>query len=131
MNQRETVELVMDAVHRRDFDDLERSGVMHPEVEFYSIVAQSEGSFYRGMDGLREWAVMADDMWEDFRVHLVDVRAGTEGRALIRLRLTGTARGSRVPLDVLVAQVWQWRDGMLWRNVAFSDHDEAARAAGL
>ena len=125
------VESVLAAVDRRDFDALAGSGVIHPEVEFHSIVAQTEGSMYRGIDGLRAWAEMADDMWADFRIEVIDVRPGTQDRALIRLRLTGRARSSGVPLDVQVAQVWKWRDGQLWRNVAFSDHDEAARAAGI
>ena len=104
---------------------------MHPEMEFHSIVARAEGSIYRGVDGLRAWGRMADDMWADFQIEVLEVRPGSADRALVRLRLTGVARGSGVPLDVLAAQVWHWRDGLLWRNVAYSDHDEAARAAGL
>ena len=129
-SMRETVEFVIESVDRRDFEAIERSGVMHPEMEFHSIVARAEGSFYRGVDGLREWAVMADDMWDGFRVQVVDVRSGDD-RALVHLRLTGVAHSSRVPLDQLVAQVWHWRDGLLYRNVAYFDHDDAARAAGL
>ena len=131
MSRRDEVALVMDLVNRRDFDALERSGTTHPEIEFQSIVSQAEGGVYRGMDGLRAWAEMADDMWADFRIEVLDVRPGSKERALVRLRLTGIARASGVPLDVLVAQVWRWRDGLVWRNVAYSDHDEAARAAGL
>ena len=131
MNLPKAVEFVLAAVDRRDFDALERSGVMHPQLEFHSIVAQAEGSVYRGIDGLRDWARMADDMWDGFRIDIIDVNPGARDRALVRLRLKGTARASGVPLDVPVAQVWQWRDGQLWRNVAFSDHDEAARAAGI
>ena len=124
------VEFVLGAVNRRDVDALASSGVMHPELEFHSIVAQAEGSFYRGVDGLRAWGRMADDMWEGFRIEVVDVKTGTD-RALVHLRLTGVSRGSRVPLDQLTAQVWHWRDGLLWRNVAYSALEDAARAAGL
>ena len=131
MNLQEFVELVIDAIDRRDFDELERRGIMDPELEFHSVVAQAEGSFYRGMDGLRAWGRMADDMWDGFRIEVLDVQPGTADRALVRLRLTGVARGSGVPLDVQVAQVWHWRDGQLWRNVAYSGHDDATRAAGL
>ncbi len=131
MSLRETDDLINDKVDRRDFDALGRSGLLHPELEFHSVVSQAEGSVYRGIDGLRAWGEMADDMWRDFRIAVVDVRPGDADRALVLLHLTGTARGSGVPLDVRVAQVWQWRDGLLWRNVAYSDHDQAVRAAGL
>lgn len=131
MSLRQTVEFVLSAVDRRDFDAIERSGVMHPEMEFHSVVARAEGTYFLGVDGLREWAEMADDMWQDFRVEVHEIRLGTDARVLVRLRLTGVSRGSGVPLDQLTAQVWHWRDGLLWRNIAYSDHDEAARAAGL
>jgi ketosteroid isomerase-like protein len=129
-NRRQQTEAILAAVNRRDFDALDGLG-FHPEVEFHSLVSVAEGGFYRGIDGLRAWGVMADDMWRDFHIEVLDVIDAPRERILALLRLTGTARGSGVPLDQRVAQVWEWRDGLLWRNTAYTDHDDAYRAAGL
>ena len=130
MSGREHVEAIMDAVNRRDFGELERLGY-RDDTEFHSIVARTEGSHYTGLDGARDWAAMADDTWAGFHCEVLEVVEAAEARAVVILRLSGTARASGVPLDVKVAQVWEWReDGSLLRNTAYGDRDEAMRAAG-
>ncbi len=129
-SRRQQVQIILDAVNRRDFDALGGLG-FHDQVEFHSLVSVAEGGFYRGIDGLRQWGAMADDMWTDFHIELLDVIDASDDRVLVLLRLTGRARSSGVPLDQRVAQVWQWRDGLLWRNTAYSNHEDAYRATAL
>ena len=120
---------VMDAINARDFDAL-ASVPFDEEFEFHSRISVSEGDTYRGMDGLREWAADVDEVFEDFHAAVTEVQAADD-RAVVVFHVTGRARGSGVPLDVRLAQVWTWREGKLWRNVAYSDREEAMRAAGV
>jgi ketosteroid isomerase-like protein len=126
----ELVRGVAAALNARDFEALAEFP-LDPGFEFRSLISDSEGSVYRGFDGLREWAANVDEVFEDFRFDILEVRPASEDAAVVMLRITGRARGSGAPFDERNAQVWLWRDGRLWRNEAYSNPDDALRAVGL
>lgn len=121
---------IIEAVNARDFEILEGLP-LHPEFEFNSLISIAEGTTYVGIDGLRKWAADLDEVFEDFRVLILEVRPAGDDAAVVTMRVTGSAKSSGAPFDERNAQVWRWRDGLLWRNDAYSNPDEALRAAGL
>jgi hypothetical protein len=72
-----------------------------------------------------------DTTWANVHIELVEFHDAGEDQAVAITRLTGKARQSEIPLDVLMGQVITWRDGKPWRNEAFTDRRKALEAAGL
>lgn len=125
--QTEAIFLALDA---RDFDAL-GDLPFHPDMEFHSVFAAAEGGVYHGIEGLREWARDVDSTFDDFTVELIDFREVDHERAVVVARTAGKAKGSGLPVDVRLGQVWTWRNGLLWRNEVYSDMREAFAAVGL
>ncbi|HEX8646372.1 MAG TPA: nuclear transport factor 2 family protein [Thermoleophilaceae bacterium] len=119
---------LIDATIRRDFGALE-GGMLHPDFEYESLFAQAEGEVWRGVNGLRRWAEEVDTIWEDFRVTVEGIEVVDDDTAVLCARLTGRARGSGVPLDQQIGQVWIRRDGMVERVVAHPTLEDARAAA--
>ena len=129
--KRELAEAVLAGLNARDFAALAELP-WHPEMEFHSVLAAFEGEMvYHGIEGLREWAKAADSAFDDFRSELVAFREIDDERVLLTVRATGRARASGVPIDTLLAQIWTWRSGKMWRNQVFTDPRDALEAAGL
>jgi ketosteroid isomerase-like protein len=125
--QTEAIFLALDA---RDFDAL-GDLPFHPDMEFHSVFAAAEGGVYHGIEGLREWARDVDSTFDDFTIELVDFREVDDERAVVVARTAGKAKGSGLPVDVRLGQVWTWRNGLLWRNDVYTDMREALEAVGL
>ncbi len=123
----EVVKRVQDAINQRDVETLRE--ILHPHGEFRSALARAEGGVYRGVEGMRQYFGDVVAVWEDFRIELEDVREAGD-QLVVVWRATGTSRAG-VPLDQVIAQVWTWREGRLWRNESFTDVGEALEAAGL
>ena len=125
------VEIVRAAAAAWDRGDLEAlESLLSPEVELVPLRAQLEGKVYRGRAGLRQ---MWDDLhadWEELQLPIERMLDG--GELVVALgRLTARGRASGVDLDVPLGQVWEVRDGTIVRMHAYSDPDDAVRAAGL
>lgn len=128
-NRRKHLEDVWEAINARDFAAL--ADLLHPEGEFRSAIAVAEGEVYYGIDGLRRWAENVDATWQALHSEIVEFHDLGEERTLLITRITGKAKLSGVPLDVLTGQMITWRDGKPWRNETFSDRCKALEAAGL
>jgi ketosteroid isomerase-like protein len=89
-----------------------------------------EGAVRHGADSVieffREWTEPWDDLELDWEIH----EAGPE-RALAIIDMRGRGRGSGVPTEMRVGQLWTFRDGRAVRMEMYSDLDEARRAAGI
>ena len=95
-------------------------------------MAASEGRVYRGaVAGLRQWARDIDATWDDFQIELQEIHDAGDDRNVATLRITGRGRGSGIPLDMRISQLWTWRDGQWLANESFTDPREAFRRAGL
>ena len=126
----ELIRNIVSALNARDFEALAEFP-FHPEFEFHSLISDAEGAAYVGLDGLREWAADLDEVFEEFRPEVLEVRRAGEDTAVVIFRVAGTAKASGAPFDERNAQIWRWRDGLLWRNEAYSNPEDALRAAGL
>jgi ketosteroid isomerase-like protein len=94
------------------------------------VIGAVEQRVYAGTEGLQAFVADMDTIWDGYRVELRDVRIAGE-RAVAVMHITGAARASGIPLNQEVAQVVTWRDGRVWRIVAYTAPAEALKAVGL
>jgi ketosteroid isomerase-like protein len=102
--------------------------VVDEDVEFTSLVAEAEGTSFRGHQGVRSWWDTVYRAFEDPRWEVLEVRPSAD-RSVIKIRMSGTLRG------VEVAQtMWQATrvdDGKVCWWAFFRTEEEALEAAGL
>jgi hypothetical protein len=98
------------------------------DVEFTSMVAEAEGTTFRGHDGVRAWWETVRGAFEDVRWDLLDIR-GSGDRGVLHFRMTGTLGG--VPVEQTMWQVSALRDGKVIWWAFFRSEREALEAAGL
>jgi hypothetical protein len=127
--RRRQAEATVEALNARDFEALAELP-LHPALEFHSRLAKAEGGVYLGLEGVREWARDIDEIFEGYRIELLDFEELDEDRVLLVLRNIGTARGSGAPVDAPSAAIWTWRGDRMWRNEVYSSRVEALRALG-
>ena len=98
------------------------------DIEFTSMVAEAEGTIFRGHAGVRAWWATVRGAFEDVRWELLDVR-GSGDRGVIHLRMTGTLGG--VPVEQTMWQATALRDGKVIWWAFFRSEPEALEAVGL
>jgi ketosteroid isomerase-like protein len=98
------------------------------DVEFTSMVAEAEGTTFRGHDGVRAWWETVRGAFEDVRWDLLDIR-GSGDRGVLHFRMTGTL-GS-VPVEQTMWQATALRDGKVIWWAFFRSEREALEAIGL
>ena len=98
------------------------------DVEFTSMVAESEGTIFRGHDGVRAWWRTVRGAFEDVRWELLDVR-GSGDRGVAHFRMAGTLGG--VPVEQTMWQAVRLRNGKAIWWAFFRNEREALEAAGL
>jgi SnoaL-like domain len=98
------------------------------DVEFTSMVAEAEGTTFRGHDGVRAWWDAVRGAFGDVRWELLAVR-GSDERAVTKIRMTGTLGG--VPVAQTMWQAARARDGKLRWWGFFRSEAEALEAVGL
>jgi ketosteroid isomerase-like protein len=102
--------------------------VIAEDVEFTSLVAEAEGTTFRGHDGVRAWWQTVRGAFEDVRWDLLDIR-GSGDRGVMHLRMAGTLGG--VPVEQAMWQATLVRDGkVIWWAFSRTER-EAFEAAGL
>ena len=96
-----------------------------PEMEFFTVTGGEVGhdAPYRGPDGLREYLVDVERIWEALLITLGTVelqgnRLLASGRVYVRSRELGIR-------DMPVAWIWDVRDGLFVRGEVFVDPVEA------
>ena len=96
---------VYGAINAADLDAF--VALAHINVEFTSLVAEAEGTTFRGHDGVRAWWETIRGAFEDVRWELLDMR-GSGDRAVLHFRMTGTLGG--VPVEQTMWQATLVRD---------------------
>ena len=84
-----------------------------------------------GRDAMRAYLAEWDEMFSDFTIALVEALDAGPGRVIAVWSLTGTARGSGVPVDMRLPILNTIRDGKIVRGREYLTMDEALRAASL
>ena len=121
----EIVRALNDAIRRGDLDGF--LALVHPEIEFQSLVAEAEGLTLRGHEGIREW-------WDSV-IRSLAIRPTPEklesfrDRGIMRFTITATVEDVEVPQKQWMA--WRVRDGLLIWWATFRTEAEALEAVGL
>jgi ketosteroid isomerase-like protein len=127
----ENVELYRRGIEAFNQRDLEAFlALADPDVVGISRVLAIEGSSYRGHDGTREWWEDLLGVFPDFTIEVVWVR-DTGDLTVSELRNSAQGEGSPAPLEELVWQVSEWRDGRVVRWQMYESEQSALEAAGL
>jgi ketosteroid isomerase-like protein len=102
---------------------------LDPEIEWETRWPGLPPVFH-GRDGVKEWAARVVEPMQ-VKMLLVEARALDEQRVLAVFRLHGQGRGSGVPTEMDVVDVYSLRSGMIFRRQTFYSEDEALKAVGL
>ena len=106
----EVVRGLYDAFERRDLDAMLAAFSDDAELHFEGTARLAGRSQpYRGHQGLREYLVDVERLWEELVLHATDYRA-VPGSVIVMGHITGRRQG----LDVRRASVWTWKvkDGL-------------------
>jgi ketosteroid isomerase-like protein len=98
------------------------------DVEFTSMIAEAEGTTFRGHDGVRAWWDTVRGAFEDVRWEPLDV-GGSCDWCVAHFRIVGTL-GS-VPVEVTMWQAVRLRDQKAAWWAFFRSEREALEAVGL
>jgi ketosteroid isomerase-like protein len=119
---------VLDAFNRGDVEAA--LALLDEDVEVISRLAPIGEGRYRGHDGFLRWEQNLHDVFPDWHGEFLEVRAlGDFTMAAVRVRGHGGESG--VPVDQVIWQVGEWRNGKLVRLSSHDSEAEALEAAGL
>lgn len=115
-----------DAITTRD---VERAlEVCHPEVEFFSLMAQLDARPYTGYPGIRRYFREIEATWDEWRVEVEQLMSAPDGRVVIVMSTHMRGKGSGVPFAQRLANLWEFEDELLRRATLYTDPAEALRA---
>lgn len=115
-----------DAINERDLEAALE--LCHPEIEFFSLLAQLEAAPYRGFAGIRRYFREIDATWEEWRVDVEQLVSAPDGRVVIVMSTHMRGKGSGLPFAQRLADVWEFKDEKLWRATLYRDPAEALEA---
>ena len=127
-----TARRAYDALNRRDLDAFLE--LLDPEVEFDSLVAEAEGTMFRGHDGARKW-------WDEVVYSLggihfepVEITEVADAAVLVKVRASGEAAGVTVEQVMWQVSLSDPEGRVLWWHVSRTRDESlealAARRAG-
>jgi len=127
--EQDYVELLNDAFAAISGNDLEGLlSLTDPEVEFHSLIAESEGQTYQGRDGVREWWEQVKGALGGLRFEAEEIRIEGD-RAVVKVLVTSRMGDVAVP-----QRMWQAtraRNGRaIWWGI-YRTEAEALEAARL
>jgi ketosteroid isomerase-like protein len=98
------------------------------DVEFTSMVAEAEGTTFRGHDGVRAWWETVRGAFAGVHWEVLDVR-GDADRGVTHFRMSGTLSG--VPVEQVMWQAVRMREGKASWWGFFRTEREALEAVDL
>jgi ketosteroid isomerase-like protein len=123
---RATADAVISALNAGDLDAFLEFG--SEDVEFTSMVAEAEGTVFRGHEGMRAWWETIRGAFQDVRWELLDVQ-GSGDHVVAHLRMRGTLGGA--PVQQTMWQTLKLREGKATWWAFFRTEAEALEAVGL
>jgi ketosteroid isomerase-like protein len=100
----------------------------HPEIEFFSLMAQLEARPYRGFAGIRRYFTDIDATWEEWRVEVEQLLSAPDGRVVIVMSTHMRGKGSGLPFAQRLANLWEFKEEKLWRATLYRNPADALRA---
>jgi ketosteroid isomerase-like protein len=132
---RENIDVILkrvEAVNRRDADAFV-AGVS-PDVEWKTNpeLVDLEG-IYRGRAGARKFfeQLFGLETWDSIHVEVEEITEASDDRVLVGMFAKARGRGSGVPTDLRLWQVFCFAEGLITRRQVFWTRPETLEAAGL
>src|SRR5947208_13182523 len=130
----ENVKVVRRGLEAWQRDDLDTwLSTLDPAVEWHTALERlvgGVGSFYRGIDGMREfWTAYRTEL-EDFRIEAEELRDVGDDRVLGLGHLWWRGPASGIELDSPVGLVFTLRNGRIIRSMDYLSHQKALGAVG-
>jgi ketosteroid isomerase-like protein len=129
----ENVEIVRRFFERWTKQDLD--GVLdcaHGEFEFdWSASRAPFGGIYTGHEGFRRWWTEHNDVWEEFRLEVVEVIESGDERVITVTAVRGRGQGSGISIEGTGAVLWKLGEGKVLGAKLFQSREEALEAVGL
>jgi ketosteroid isomerase-like protein len=120
---------IMDVWSSRDIEAM--IACCDPGIEWNSTFAAVGGAVYHGHDGLRSYQRDMEDAWgADIRLEpesYFDLGEQTLSYHMVRAR----GQHSGVKVEMPIAAVFRWRDGLLVYFEGYTDREEALRDLGV
>ena len=101
-----------------------------PDDFEWVVPEHPEGAVRHGPDSVIEFFHEWIEPWDDLQIDW-QLEQGAPDRVLATIDMRGVGKGSGVPAEMRIFQLWTYRDGRVVRMEMFNDLDEARRAAGL
>jgi len=98
------------------------------DTEFTSLIAEAEGTSFRGREGVRSWWETVVASFQEVRWELLDIQR-SDDRAVIHLRIVGTLGG--VPVEQTMWQPSEVRDAKVSWWELFRTEAEALEAVNV
>jgi ketosteroid isomerase-like protein len=123
---------------RRAFEYVAKTGEIfregvHPDLVWDVTTFRGRpgrGGPYVGVDETNEWVADWLGAFEDWSIEIEEVfDAGDQVVTIARQH--GEPKHGGPPVEMRVAQVWTFRDGLIARMEMYADREEALEAAGL
>jgi ketosteroid isomerase-like protein len=121
----------LDAWNRRDLVwILEQAS---PDLEFHTAqLFPGLEPIYRGREGMVEfWTTFIEEPWALFRLEVKSLEAADDERVLALIRFQGTQRDTGEEVELEYAHLATFEGELVSRIDAYSDWQEARRAAGV
>jgi ketosteroid isomerase-like protein len=115
-----------DAVTARDLETA--LAFCHPEIEFFSMLAELDARPYRGFGGVRRYFEDIEAAWDEWRVEIEQLVPAPDGRVAIVMSTHMRGKGSGLPFVQRVAFLWHFKDEKLWRATLHRDPADALQA---
>jgi ketosteroid isomerase-like protein len=106
-------------------------GYCDPSIEFHSVFAAVGGAVYRGHDALRRWHRDVQEAWGDEIFNAPEAYFDLGEYTLVFHVLHGRGRHSGVKVNMPVAHVFRWRDGLLVYSRLYVHREDALRDLGV
>ena len=88
-------------------------------------------SVWRGADGFVEFLRTWTEQFDEWSIRVERLIDAGEDRVVALTRQKATGKGSGVPVELNLGQVWEFEAGRVARAGAYLDHKEALEAAGV
>jgi ketosteroid isomerase-like protein len=123
---RDVAEAAFRALNAGDLDGF--LALTTEDIEFTSLIAEAEGTSFRGWDGVRAWWKEVRASIQQGRWELLDIQDVDDG-AVIHVRVAGLLGG--VPVEVTMWQAANVRDAKVSWWALFRTEREALEAVRL
>jgi ketosteroid isomerase-like protein len=124
-------------VVRRGFKHFQTTGDLLEEIiapdfvwDMSKFTGWPEQEVYDGVEGARTFIRDWTDAWDEWEIEVESFHDAGE-KVLVIVRQHGRSKTTGMPVDMLFAQVFTFRDGLETRMEMYADPAEALKAVGL